>query len=78
MDVVIRELNDNLVKMANHNSFNGTRAETEALEDMHFENKDELYQFVEAWNKRNELYYFEVAEIIIEIPEDIRKEYENS
>jgi hypothetical protein len=51
------------------------RALEDAYEDAKFDNVDELYAFVDAWNERNKILMFEEAQIVIDIPEGIRQEY---
>ena len=50
----------------------------EAYEDAEFDNTDELYEFVKEWNKRNKLTAFCETKIVIDIPEELRKEYEGN
>lgn len=47
----------------------------EAYENAEFDNVDEMYAFVNAWNERNKLTMFEETNIAIDIPEKIRTEY---
>lgn len=47
----------------------------DAYEDAEFDNLDELYAFVDEWNEKNKLTMFEEAKIVIDIPEEVRKEY---
>lgn len=51
------------------------RALEDAYEDAKFDNVDELYAFVDAWNERNKILMFEETNIVIDIPEEIRAEY---
>lgn len=47
----------------------------DAYEDAEFDNTNELYEFVKEWNKKNRLTAFYEAKIVIDIPEEVRKEY---
>ncbi len=51
------------------------RALEDAYEDAEFSNIEELYSFVDEWNKKNRLTMFEETKIVIDIPEELRKEY---
>jgi hypothetical protein len=54
------------------------QAEEDAYEDAEFDNTNELFEFVSAWNERNRLWCFEEAKIVIDIPEELRQEYMNN
>lgn len=47
----------------------------EAYEDAEFDNTNELIQFVDEWNKKNQIHSYAEANIVVFVPNDLREEY---